>query len=233
MVDFHTHFLPCIDDGSKSVEESLKMLHMETDEGVDTVVATPHFYLRLNSDVFFENRKKAYESVLGASKDADFKIPKILLGAEVRIERELCRYERLTDLCIEGTNVILLELPFGIWSEKWVFEEIFKIQSMYPDIVPVIAHINRYIKNSLDFRLLKPLFDMSVFFQINTDLYPYQRRIMAKLIKKGHAHVVGSDCHNTETRPPCLGKDLLLMEKKFGSDLIKVFDKNARGILNL
>ncbi|MCD8379114.1 MAG: histidinol-phosphatase, partial [Lachnospiraceae bacterium] len=44
MIDFHSHFLPGLDDGSKSVEESLEMLALSWESGVDRIVATPHFY---------------------------------------------------------------------------------------------------------------------------------------------------------------------------------------------
>ena len=45
MIDIHTHILPGLDDGSSSIEESEKMLCMLSEQGVDTVVATPHFYI--------------------------------------------------------------------------------------------------------------------------------------------------------------------------------------------
>ena len=44
MIDFHTHILPLMDDGSKSIEESIKMLKMLSAQGVKRIVATPHFY---------------------------------------------------------------------------------------------------------------------------------------------------------------------------------------------
>lgn len=48
MIDFHSHILPGMDDGSKSTQESLEMLDMLRAQGVDTVAATPHFYAREN-----------------------------------------------------------------------------------------------------------------------------------------------------------------------------------------
>lgn len=231
MVDFHTHILPGIDDGSSSVDESLKMLEIQLNQGVDTVVATPHFNMH-NSKNFFENRTLSFESVTRAAKESSQMLPKILLGAEVMIERNICQYPNLTKLCIEGTNVMLLELPFLNWCEKWVFEEIFNIEAKYK-IVPVIAHINRYIKNPLDANLIRPLFDMDVYFQINTDLCRTQKKIMKMLIESGHAHLVGSDCHNLTDRAPNLMEDLSYLGKKYGKELIDIFEHNALGLLNL
>ena len=67
MVDFHTHILPQMDDGSQSVEQTLQMLSFLADQGVKTVVATPHFYAhRDQPDAFLakNNRKKEGKSIL-------------------------------------------------------------------------------------------------------------------------------------------------------------------------
>ena len=64
VVDFHTHILPGIDDGSSSAEESLAMLQMEKEQGIDTVVVTPHFYPQEDRpERFLKRRKEAF--VLG------------------------------------------------------------------------------------------------------------------------------------------------------------------------
>ena len=53
MIDFHSHILPAMDDGSKNIEESLQMLRMLQEQGVERVIATPHFYADENPpDVF-------------------------------------------------------------------------------------------------------------------------------------------------------------------------------------
>ena len=62
MIDFHSHILPGMDDGSQTVEESLTLLEMLRAQGVDTVAATPHFYARENSpEVFLRRRREAWE----------------------------------------------------------------------------------------------------------------------------------------------------------------------------
>ena len=44
MIDFHTHILPGLDDGAKTLDESIQLLKMEEEQGVDTIVLTPHYY---------------------------------------------------------------------------------------------------------------------------------------------------------------------------------------------
>ena len=64
MLDFHSHFLPGIDDGSDSISLSLTMLNAWCDQGINTVCATPHFYAsRNNPERFLRRRNDAYEQV--------------------------------------------------------------------------------------------------------------------------------------------------------------------------
>ena len=68
MIDWHSHILPGIDDGSRDVSESLALIEKLSEQGVDTVVATPHFYADDNSvDAFLEKRNKAYEAMLNGT----------------------------------------------------------------------------------------------------------------------------------------------------------------------
>ena len=67
MTDLHTHILPGVDDGAKAPEESLEMLRMERDQGVDTVVLTPHFYRdRERPEHFLKRRRAAGEALRDA-----------------------------------------------------------------------------------------------------------------------------------------------------------------------
>lgn len=110
MIDFHSHILPGMDDGSQTVEESLTLLEMLRAQGVDTVAATPHFYARENSpEVFLRRRREAWERLNARLTPGG---PQVLLGAEVRYYRGISRLEELHRLCLSGTHVLLLEMPF-------------------------------------------------------------------------------------------------------------------------
>jgi protein-tyrosine phosphatase len=99
-----------MDDGSKRVQESLELLSMLSAQGVDTVIATPHFYANDESvDRFLERRAECYGRLCDALPDG---VPKMLLGAEVSYYPGISRLEGLSRLCIEGTDILLLEMPF-------------------------------------------------------------------------------------------------------------------------
>ena len=80
MVDFHTHILPGIDDGSRKTEESLELLRLERKMGVDTVVLTPHFYADENCPArFLERRSRAWDRLreqLEHSEDGVLTVPR-------------------------------------------------------------------------------------------------------------------------------------------------------------
>ena len=107
MIDWHSHILPGMDDGSRDIAESLKLLAMLSQQNVDTVIATPHFSPDDESlTKFLERRQKSYEQLqLQLPKDA----PKILLGAEIKYYPGLRKHPDLHQLCIAGTNILLLE----------------------------------------------------------------------------------------------------------------------------
>ena len=111
LIDFHTHILPCLDDGSKSVEMSLSMLREETEQGVRHVVLTPHFYARHDDpDRFLASREAAAEALKAAVAEVPG-LPTLHLGAEVAYFRGMSDCEILRDFCIGRTECILVELP--------------------------------------------------------------------------------------------------------------------------
>lgn len=226
MIDIHTHVLPGIDDGSDSVEETVQMLHAMVDFGVKKVVATPHFYHDLISvEEFLEKRNASYLSI------AD-KIPSELelrLGAEVMLSYDLYKSD-LRKLAIEGTDYILIEMPYNGW-DPWVFDELFKISSRHA-LEIIIAHVDRYVdivsKDKID-----KLFMMKLKYQANIDdLGSFFRKSNAmKLMKAGKIHFIGSDCHNMSTRVPCMGESVKIIKSKLGNVLLEKYMNNAEKML--
>ena len=120
IIDMHCHILPGVDDGAKDLETSLAMLEASRDQGVQCMVATPHFYAtRDRVDAFLARREAAWE-VLKSRMGSDF--PEVMLGAEVAFFQGISRAERLDALRIEGTSSMLLEMPFRPWSQGDVDE---------------------------------------------------------------------------------------------------------------
>ena len=110
LTDHHCHILPGIDDGSKNEDMSLEMIRQMHAQGVERIVATPHFYCHREKSVerFLEKRQQAFSKV----KSLDIPIKDIRLGAEVAIEHGISEVSGIEKLAIEGTNYILLEFPY-------------------------------------------------------------------------------------------------------------------------
>lgn len=64
MIDFHTHILPGMDDGSRDVRESLQMLTLESEQGVQETLLTPHFYAHFDKiSSFLERREHSFQKL--------------------------------------------------------------------------------------------------------------------------------------------------------------------------
>ena len=120
---------------------SLEMLKMEKEQGVDIVVATPHFYAdRQSVDEFIQKREKAFNIIKDKLSDNSF--PEVFLGAEVYYTPLLSHLD-LSKLTINNTKYILLELPYQKLDTRKTNEIVNFISSV--DVFPVIAHIERYL----------------------------------------------------------------------------------------
>ena len=146
MIDFHCHILPKMDDGSDSINTSLAMLREEHTQGVNRVVLTPHFYCEEESiEAFLQRRKKAFSALQTAISDQPHTddIPELCLGAEVAMSSALAQMD-LQPLCISGTNVLLLELPY---YRRFRLKDVETIINRN-DIQVVFAHIERRVRSA-------------------------------------------------------------------------------------
>lgn len=226
MIDIHTHILPCVDDGSSDVEETLEMLKVMAESGVKKVVATPHFYPdTMTVDGFLKNRQCAFEKI----KD---KIPEgieVVLGAEVMIDYDMHK-EDITKLVIDGTDYLLIEMPYGNW-DPWVFDEIFKISAKH-GVNIIIAHIDRYV-NIARKEDINNIFKLDLKYQVNVDnlggLFKVSPAV--KMLKSEAVHFIGSDCHNMTTRKPDLANFVKKLKSKVGESVVKKCMENAHRML--
>lgn len=228
MIDFHSHFLPGIDDGSDSVETSLRMLAMWREQGIGRICATPHFYAEHDTpERFLRRRQAAYEALLTAAGAQP--LPKIRLGAEVRYFTGVSTVESLPELCLSGTSFLLLEMPFVPWTER-MLEEVAVIRQR--GLFPVAAHLERYLSFNSP-KLIRRFMDMDIFIQCNAEFFLERRtaRKALRLLREERIHFLGSDAHNLSSRAPNLGPALALIEGKLGPaalDRLAVFE----GMLN-
>lgn len=221
LTDFHTHILPGIDDGSPSLEESLKMLRGEAAQGVKHVVLTPHFYPHLHSvSDFLSRRAEAYEKLCKAVAGEDG-LPQLHLGAEVYYYNGISCSDALQQLALEGTKYLLVEMPGSPWPGS-AYEELETIIQKRK-LTPIIAHIDRYIRPLCSYGIWQRLEDIPVRIQANAEFFQKRatRSMALRLLKNGRIHMLGSDCHSSEYRPPDLTAGLQVIEKKLGKSFVE------------
>ena len=217
MLDLHTHILPLMDDGSQSPEESLRMLRMEAEQGVELAVLTPHFYPDREDPQHFLGRRQAAAEKLLDVLQGQTDLPQIRLGAEVRYYDGVSLLEGIEALCVEGTRTLLLEMPFCRWTRR-MLDEAGYLRSQR-GIQPVLAHVERY----LSFQpagVVAEWGDGGVWMQTNASFFTRWQtsRRALRMLSRREIHFIGSDCHNLTTRRPNLGAAAAKIEKRLGSD---------------
>lgn len=187
-IDFHAHILPGADHGSDSLKTSLQQLALAKSAGVQTVVATPHFYPDHDNLGSFLERREETSAVLINSHSEE--CPNVALGAEVHICAGLENMDGLEQLCIAGTNVILLELPFHRWSDA-ILDTVLTLQHS-KKFTPVLAHVDRYLPEIIDL-----LFSHGMLGQLNAESVCklMRRKRLLAWAQSGSIVALGSDIH--------------------------------------
>ena len=228
MIDFHSHILPQIDDGSSGVKESLEMLEELSLQGVDTVVSTSHFYATQRSpQEFLARRERAFEQLKARLPE---NAPRILLGAEVLYFPGMSRMDELSTLCIEGTNILLLEMPFRPWSEHMIREVHDLARSGRYTLM--MAHIERYYDDQ-PVSVWDDLLGEGVLMQSNADFFLpfFAGRKALRLLREDRIHLLGTDCHNMTSRPPQMDEALRVIRRRLGEEELAQIDELGRDLL--
>lgn len=228
MIDFHCHLLHGIDDGSRSLETSINILRKSGEQGVRKIVATPHFYAsEMSIDRFLSKRQEAYEELIeelcrrGLCITGDGGLPELMLGAEVAFFDHMADSERIADLTIRGTDVIMVEMPFVDWEESHLRE----IEKLASDYTVIVAHIERFInrRNKKRIRELTEMtWNLPIKIQVNAEAFENRKlkRNLVRMFNDGKAHMLGSDCHGMNRRPPNLPTGMDVLRKELGDAFI-------------
>lgn len=214
--DIHCHILPGVDDGARNESSTDRMLRIAASEGIDIIVATPHFaYGREKEEV--EEIKRKYAEVRtwwkkrGAEKE-------MYLGNELFYSEGII--EALQDgsaLTMNGTKYVLVEFP--IYTEfSYVQRAIQKLQ--YAGYIPVIAHVERY-EYLRKKGCIEELVRMGAYMQVNASTITGKHGIFAKhqvmqWIRQGLVHFIATDAHDSRERRPEIDKCAAYLKKKLG-----------------
>lgn len=213
MIDFHSHIIPGVDDGSANMAMSCNMLENAKKEGTRVICATPHYIPEE-----YEISKEDYEERLFKLRN-EVKDIEILSGLEVYINPNLVQlYKEGSIWPINYKKYMLIELPmreFPIYTERVFYE--LRLQG----ITPIIAHPERNLSIIKNEELLVNLIEQGNLAQMNagslTGIYgEHIKKFAEKLLERNLVHVLGSDGHNDNKRRTDIKKALdIIKEKNF------------------
>lgn len=226
IIDIHTHVLPQIDDGSDCVETSAQMLRIMIQHGVQTVCATPHFYReKMDVATFLARREASWQKLQPAIQSMPVSV---VLGAEVAYYSGITEEKELHRLCIEGTNTLLLEMPYSDWNSFQIDEVMSLAWDSGFDVV--LVHPER-LTTGANSRWLDRLYALPM--QINAGALRHwrTRRGALNILENTAKPLLGSDCHNLKSRAPNLWEGRNVVERKLGREFLADMDENAQSLL--
>ncbi len=242
-VDLHVHLLPGIDDGPASLEETVRLLHLAHRQGTRTLVATPHMFLPPWDLREPEVVRRAFAETVAALESRGQRPGmeflhdlSLHLGAENNLSPGFL--EALAARRVVSINhglYLLIEIsPY--FPSSMLDSAIERI--LRAGFVPVLAHVDRYPELLRHPGRLGELVAMGLVVQINaSSLQPRGRRAITRaavsLLERGLAHVIASDAHGSERRPPDQGLAAEVLRRRFSEQQISAWMfENPSRILN-
>lgn len=197
MIDIHSHILPGVDDGAKTLTDSVEIIRELAASGVTDIVATPHFVVETN----YTSPKKTNTAILEKLREvlADEGVDvRIFLGNEIYIDpsiESLIREGTLSTMA--GGKYMLVELPIDIEYSNY-YDILFSLVETGYKVI--LAHPERYAIMQKDYDLLLELHDIGVRFQCNLGSVIGQygkepKNLVKRLIKERLVFAFGSDIH--------------------------------------
>lgn len=195
MIDIHSHILYGIDDGARTKEESIELLKKQKELGFTDIILTPHY---IENTKYEASIKKKQELIKELEKETDINI---YIGNEVYFSdktMELLKEKKISTL--NNSKYLLIELPMSN-KIKDLDELIFDLT--VNNIIPIIAHPERYSYVQEDIKYLDRLKETGALFQMNYGslVGKYGKiceKTAKKLLKKNYISFMGTDIHRID-----------------------------------
>jgi protein-tyrosine phosphatase len=218
MIDIHCHILPGIDDGPTEWGESLAMCEMAVRDGIRTIVATPH----VNNGSYFNSKETILKKIEELRERINGKFDlEILIGADTHVSFDLVERLQSKEIpAINNKNYILLELPHELLPPNL---ENFIFNMKVAGITPIITHVERTLWIKKHFQILKKFINVGALMQITAmsitgEFGRSAKQWSEKLLKENMVHIIASDSHSINGRPPILSKALNAASSIVGKD---------------
>ncbi|MBE6162315.1 MAG: tyrosine protein phosphatase [Streptococcus equinus] len=238
MIDIHSHIVFDVDDGPSTIEESLALIGESYRQGVRTIVSTSH----RRRDLFKTSEEKIYENFKQVKEAAEAKFDDltILYGGELYYNNKLL--DKLKDDKVPRMNDTQFALIEFSMATPWKEIHDGLSQVIMLGVTPIIAHIERYNALENHEERVRELINMGCYTQINSEhvlkprLFGDKVRRLKKrahyFLEKNLVHIVSSDMHNLDKRPPYMDQAREIIEELYGSSrAYNLFEGNAKTLL--
>ncbi len=222
MIDVHSHILPNIDDGSRSIEETFNLIKEAKEAGFEGIVCTSHYM-----ENYYETNRPEREVWINAihenleNKNIDMNL---YLGNEIYMSDNII--ELLEDgkaTTMNDTSYVLFELPMNAEPMN-LYDMVYEMQQY--KIVPILAHPERYSFVQTDPELIYDLIDKGVLMQANygSIIGQYGKKaqmIVQKFLENNMIHMLGTDVHRQNTIYPKIPEIILELKSLIGEEKVK------------
>lgn len=232
LVETHCHILPGIDDGARHLETSIEMINRLQLQGANAIILTPHYY---SDSISYQDFVARRDMALSRLKDAlGDNSPILIPAAEVYISDCIFDNDNLDKLCIGNSRYVLIEHPFSSEFSQSDFDRLLNLSYKYK-IKPILAHIERYPALMKDKYLLDEYIGAGCLTQVNISSFSSSHRLvrkkLIKYLESGRIHLIGSDCHNLDSRAPEYEDGIKMILKKCGQDALDILIENANNLI--
>jgi len=234
MIDLHTHLLPGIDDGAKSLEEAVQIIKRGKETGITAICTTPHLSLNFRDDrteKIMENFLELQERIIQEKIDIQ-----LHLGSEIDLRGDFSKLKRLPFFFINQTQKYLfVELPLGEFPS---FTERILFSLLIEGLSPILAHPERSLNKEGDFERIEKLKDSGILIQLNAGslLGDFGKKIQKgakRLLQEDLVDFMASDAHDLNRRPITVMADAFrIVKNDYGEGKgVKLFKNNPEKIL--
>lgn len=234
MIDMHSHILPNIDDGARSVEETFHLIKEAEEAGFKAIVSTSHYMLGQYETIASDREiwiQAICEKLQEQNKDL-----KVYLGNEIYLTKDIIKLiEEKKASTINRTQYILFEMPLTVEPFN-LYDVIYEI--MQYNYTPILAHPERYTFVQQKPELIYELIQKGVLMQANyasiIGYYGKSAQILIKnFLQNNMIHFLGSDVHRENTIYPRIPKILEQIKELIGEEKLKELTTiNPQKVLN-
>ena len=232
MIDLHNHIINQSEIDDINWQNILETARLAVGEGIEHLVWTPEIYTVEDLERLSEFQKLVDK--LQAEIDVSGYPLKVSLGADLHlsyVNEPMCRYLK------ECINTNYLIVSFNPYVKPSNIHE-FIISILSQNLVPIIAHPEQYVWLNEEFKLIYDLIELGAWFQVTSDSLLGMLGLQAKtwanrLIEEGLVHLVASESHSLDYKPPMLGEAKLQVDNKLGpKEADNMFHNRAYALIN-